>query len=274
MTRLTSKELELLRDEGDWKALWIAAVPWVKFAASSLRTDEREDLIQDGLLSVGANIKSWNPALGRFSTFVCSVARNAMLTHIERKDRKAAATRELDVEQPDNQEWSPLPQATYSDTAHTPAGFGDPTVELSRQFASDAAETLLTELNASESLLLRENLGLPILDDPAEAMQIKEIAASRGVPRQTMNRDILELQRFLSARQAQRYTSTHMNIYPPEGREPLPPIISADRRHPGFWSGLASAMGDTDAWRESVGSVWNDWSWKPLDQDIMNGAKP
>lgn len=281
MTRLTSKELELLRDEGDWKRLWAAAVPWVRFAASSLRTDEREDLIQDGLLEVGRQLKNWDPTRGRFSTFICNVARTSMLKHIMRKNRRKAPILDMnnwdEMNSDHDTEFGVLP--SYRDTAHTPEGFDDPVVELARQFSQETAEILLAELNAADSFLLREAFGLPILDDPGETKSIKDLAASRGVLRKTFVTRITAAKNRSSAPRLPGYVgnmmTAHEATYPPEGRKSWCTNLQASKNHVGFWVGsIASAMGDTDAWRESVGAVWKDWSWKPTDQDIINGAKP
>lgn len=278
MTRLTSQELEALRTSANWKALWAAAIPWVNFAASSLRTDQREDLIQDGLMKVGKDIKSWDPTLGRFSTFVCTVARRAMLTHIGRKNRIGDPEREfhdVDASGHDDSGNATL-MPTYGDTGHTPEGFGDPATEIAREFSRDAAETLLTELNASDSLLLREYLGLPTFDDPAEVMPVKDIATSRGDLRSTVSVRLMRLQETMrNAQRDREYRGSSTSIYPPPGKQPWCTNLQASKNHVGFWTGgVASAMGDTDAWRESVGSVWKNWSWKPTDLDISRGAKP
>lgn len=281
MTRLTSVQLEKLREEGDWKALWAASVMLVKYTARLLRTDEREDLIQDGLLEVGRQIKNWEPARGKFSTFICNVARTSMLKHIARKNkRNEPALAFLGDDQVIRGEDNALqPQPTYRDTAHTPAGFDDPITELARQFSQEAAETLLAELNASDSLILREYFGLPILDDPAESRLVKDIAASRGLPQQTFSSRVSIAQKRLGESLRAGYTFNNMTpheaTYPPEGRKSWCTNLQASKNHVGFWVGsIASAMGDTDAWRESVGSVFNDWSWKPTDEDIRKGAKP
>lgn len=279
MTRLTSQELEALRDSENWKALWAAAVPWVKFAASSLRTDEREDLVQDGLLKVGKALKAWNPALGRFSTFVCHVSRQAMLTHIDRKHRVATpelAFHDADVLTTGDEHKLPL-APTYGDTWHIPEGFADPATEVARGYLREAAETLLTELNASDSLLLREYLGLPIFDDPAEVMPVKEIAASRGDYGSATRVRISRLQESMRNTQRDReYTDNSTSIYPPEGKQSWCTNLQKRRDRASFWAdmGVQAAMGDIDAWRESAGAVWKDWSWKPRDLDISNGAKP
>lgn len=282
MTRLTSKELELLRDEGDWKALWATSVMLVKYTARLLRTDEREDLIQDGLLEVGRQIKNWEPARGKFSTFICNVARTSMLKHIARKNKRNEPVVSLHNETDFSDAHgigSPVPAPTYRDTGHTPAGFDDPITELARQFSQEAAETLLAELNASDSLILREYFGLPILDDPAESRLVKDIAASRGLPQQTFSSRVSIAQKRLGESLRAGYTFNNMTpheaTYPPEGRKSWCTNLQANRNHVGFWVGsIASAMGDTDAWRESTGAVYNDWSWKPTDEDIRKGAKP
>jgi DNA-directed RNA polymerase specialized sigma24 family protein len=275
MARLTIEQLKALRAEGNWKELWTQAIPWVRFTASMLRTDEMEDLIQDGLIAVGKEIKNWDPDRGHLSTFVKTVSRNAMLWHITRKDRRRDASLELH-DDGDVLEDGVLRRAgpTYSDTVHTPEGFGDPATEIGRLFSRSAAETLLQQLDAYDSLVLREHFGLPVLEQEGnQDATSSALAKAQGLPVRTYGWRKDRAQRNLAEVQERFYINNTMSIYPPEDRQPHRTHIPADERHPGFWNGMAEAMGDVDAWRESTGTVWNDWSWKPTEADIENGAK-
>lgn len=277
MARLTTEQLKALQDLEDWQSLWVAAIPWVKFAAMSLRTGDREDLIQDGLLEAGRQLKNWDSTRGQFSTFINNVARNAMLKHIKRKDRRHEVTRAifegLSKDSVDCETTVVYPDPTYRDTPHTPEGFGDPAEEIGRAHVRAAAERLLQELDAGKSLMLREYFGLPVLDSHDDAQTASEMGAARGVPRQTMEYRIRTAQKHFGEAMKAGYMPSTVSIYP-QGQESRRTTITADERWPGFWNiGLASAMGDVDVWRESVGTVWNDWSWKPTAADIARGAK-
>lgn len=277
MTRLTNQQLEALKEEQNWKALWTAAIPWVHFAAGSLHTDDKEDLIQDGLLHVGAQIRKWEPKAGRFSTFVVNVARNVMLVSLKRRDLRRNSMTQMPEEDPSAEDHRTVTPPTYEATDHTPEGFGDPAKELSREFSHEAAETLLTELNAGDSLRLREYLGLATIDAAEDPVPVGKMAVRHNIPQQAMSRELIEIHETLKAklreRQREQYMKNSNWLYPPKGRIPWRTNIPADR-FPGFWSGMAGVIGDADAWRESTGSVWKDWSWKPTDFDILNGAKP
>jgi RNA polymerase sigma factor (sigma-70 family) len=274
MARLTIDELKALKNAQDWNALWTAAIPWVKFAASSIRTNEREDMIQVGLLKVGAALPRWNPDAGHFSTFVHKVARGAMLNFVRDKETREGHTRVMNDEDSHHEEESAAPaQLTYADTNHTPMGFGEPAREISRETAPEAVEYILAEVDDVMSLVLREQMGMAVLDDQDDAMMVKDLAAARGLPATTLNTRLNAVRKKLVAKLESGYMGITQSIYPPAGRRPWVSHQPADRRHPGFWGDLASVMGDTDAWRESVGTVRPDWSWKPTDLDIQNGAR-
>lgn len=275
MARLTSAELESLRDKEDWKNLWLAAFPWVKFVATSIRTEHREDMLQTALLTVGSAIPKWDPTRANFWTYVQRVARRRMLNYV--RDMAIAETRvqQLDEFSHDENEptFSERPHPTYAATSHTPEGFRSAEEELSRHFAADSVEIFLAELPSLLSLMVREVFGLPVLESHDDERQITDVAAERGIPRPTLGHQIERARKTMSANQRAVYVTSTTPLYPPEGRQSQRTHRPADR-YPGFWNmGVASAMGDIDAWRESAGTVWGDWAWKPTDADILRGAK-
>lgn len=276
MARLTSAEYEALRDKEDWKSLWVAAIPWVKFAATSIRTDHREDLIQTALLHMGTVVSEWDPAKAAFPTFAQRVAKNRMIDFLRRKevmDERYPQLQEDDEATDDLGTHAMRPQLTYSDTGHVPEGYGDANAELERQHASDSVERFLAQLPNLLSLLIRESFGLPVLELHEDPKMLKDIASDRGIPRPTLGHQLDRAKKIMSANQRTAYVTPTTSLYPPEGRQSQRTHRPADR-HPGFWNmGVASAMGDTDAWRESAGTVWSDWAWKPTDADILRGAK-
>jgi DNA-directed RNA polymerase specialized sigma24 family protein len=270
MARLTSDELKALREKEDWQALWAYAVSWVKYVATTIKTNEREDMIQDALLVVGKAVPKWDPAKSQFPTYVRRVAKNAMLNHVYSKTYRAERTAALDVEDLDTDSGPMAGMGfTYGDTNYTPQGFGDPVSEIGREFAAESVEHFFKELDNLMALALREIFGLPVLDEQEEERYTLEVARANGLTRDAIAHRMEKLQEAARKTQSQRYTSKTQ----PEGKAAHRTHLEANR-HPGFWQGMAGAMGDTDAWRESVGTVWKDWSWKPTDEDIMRGAKP
>jgi hypothetical protein len=141
MARLTSDELKALREKEDWQALWAYAVSWVKYVATTIKTNEREDMIQDALLVVGKAVPKWDPAKSQFPTYVRRVAKNAMLNHVYSKTYRAERTAALDVEDLDTDSGPMAGMGfTYGDTNYTPQGFGDPVSEIGREFAAESVE--------------------------------------------------------------------------------------------------------------------------------------
>lgn len=258
MTRLTTEELQALHDAKDWKALWVAAIPYVHMAATSFRTADKEDLIQHGLLAVGPEIRNWDPARSPFQAHIYARSKYAMSRRLKREARAANAAAELEQDA-EQDAASPL-GVTYDDSGHVPHGYGDPVAELARMGAPEAADRLLRRLPPEVALWLRELWGLPVLDEEAEPTDTRRIGAARGIPKETMRRRLREAEEFLGREQE-------------AGQYPL----TADRpvaSESGFWNiGMASVMGDTGAWRESTGSVWKDWAYRPTADDIERGAR-
>jgi RNA polymerase sigma factor (sigma-70 family) len=273
MARLTTDELRALREQQDWKGLWFAAILWVKYAAAEVRGEDREDMIQAALLKVGRAIPKWNPNDSEFSTFINTVARNEMLEFQRKKrfrdEHARVLDNEADVEGTDGSVYG-APQATYQDMSHVPAGFASPAEELARLFAVDTAEWFLGQVDNLTSIAMRELFGLPVLEEPGTETTITKMAAARGVRQQRMSERLAAAQKFIGEQLEQQYMGNTESIYPPEGRVPW---VTHRPAPSSFWSGLTSVMGDTDAWRDSTGSVWGDWSWKPTDADILRGAK-
>lgn len=276
MARLTCAEYQALRDKEDWAALWVAAIPWVKFAASSIRTDHKEDMIQSVLLDVGGAVPKWDPAKGNFPTYIRRVATRRMLNFV--RDRALADGRQRPLHDFIDDDDEPSahqerPQPTYADAGYAPEGFRSAEDELSREHAAESVEIFLAQLPVLLSLMVREAFGLPVLESHDDEMQVKDIAAERGIPRQTLGHQLERARKTMSANHRAVYVKVTAPLYPPEGKVSWRTHLPASRI-PGFWDmGVASVMGDTDAWRESTGAVHGDWAWKPTDTDVMRGAK-
>ncbi len=267
--RLTHQQLLDYRVSEDWSTLWIESIPWVRLAATSLRTNSVEDLLQEGYLAAGRAVREWNPDLSPFWGHIYAYTRNRMLNYLRAQGRRTGTPLESadsDVEGP---------EATYGDMGHVPQGYGDAAQELARIAAPGAAEALLRRLDPATAMRLRERWGLPAFDsEGGEETSVPEMAHAQGVPRESLRDSLVKAQKSLAREQSRgEYRSTGA-VYAPPGRRPLPAYVPVEDRYPGFWSGLAGAMGDVSAWRESVGTVWNDWSWKPQYSDIRNGCKP
>lgn len=258
MTRLTTEELQALHDAKDWRALWVQAIPYVHMAATSFRTADKEDLIQHGLLAVGPEIRNWDPARSPFQAHIYARSKYAMSRRLKREARAANAAAELEQDA-EQDAASPL-GVTYDDSGHVPQGYGDPVAELARMGAPEAADRLLRRLPPEVALWLRELWGMPAFDGQEEPGNVRAIAARRGIPRTSMNDILRKAKTFL-------VTEQEAGQYP----------FTADRpvaSESGFWNiGMASVMGDTGAWRESTGSVWKDWAYRPTADDILRGAR-
>jgi RNA polymerase sigma factor (sigma-70 family) len=273
MARLTSLELRAMKEKQDWNSLWKAAMPWVRFAATSVRGSDREDMIQEALINVGRAIPRWDPNQGEFSTYVQKIAKNKMLNFQRDKRRRDESSRHFgDGMEESHEDGTPSPLATYCDTGHVPRGFRDPAEELASQHAAETVEQFLSQLDSLTDQVLREMVGMPVLDEHGDEKYIKDLAKSRGIPATTLVSRLEVVRKSFVAKRRTGYVRDTHSIYPPEGREPWVTNLQANKNHAGFWIGQADIV-DTDVWRESTGTVWKDWSWKPTDEDILRGAR-
>lgn len=281
MKRLSHNELAALHASKDWGQLWVQAIPWVKFAVSSFKCESREDATQEVLLHIGEQLSKWDPARGAFSQFILARARYEMLDYLRlSKHRSHSGKQKIQPPTqltflPDDEEDSETAaEPTYEDTGAVPQGFGSIEAELTRLGAAKAAEAFLRRLEPSLALRFRQRWGFPVLDEyPEDETGLPEVAAVSGVPETTLRRKFELAKNKWRERCEPRHTSNKASIYPPKGREPWPQF-QPDANVGSFWDmGTSSAMGDCAVWRESVGSVYSDWSWKPLPSDIENGCK-
>lgn len=282
MKRLSHDDLAFLHYKEDWGALWTQAIPWVKFAVSSFKCDSKEDAIQEVLLHIGEQLPKWDPERGPFSQFILARARFEMLDHIRLSKNRSHSGKQkiqppaqLSLIPEDDEDFVSVFEPTYEDMGAVPEGFGAPETELARLGAPKAAEAFLRRLEPSLALRFRQRWGLPVLDEyPEGETELQDVAAASGLHRNTLRRKFEKAQKEWCADARPQHTSQAASIYPPKGREPWPQYQDVDDFRPGFWNmGISSAMGDIAVWRESVGSIWGDWSWKPTDFDVENGCK-
>lgn len=87
--RLTHEELAQAHDRGDWDTLWKHAIPLTYFAVRRLVETGKvrsefasDDMVQEGLLAAGQAVRTWDPLLGAFSTWVMPRVAGALMNHI------------------------------------------------------------------------------------------------------------------------------------------------------------------------------------------------
>jgi RNA polymerase sigma factor (sigma-70 family) len=85
----TYAELAALRERKEWGMLWVEALPLVKFTIKRMIQSgaldphyAREDLLQEGNLSAGKAIRTWEPLEAAFSTWITSNVRGALLNFL------------------------------------------------------------------------------------------------------------------------------------------------------------------------------------------------
>jgi hypothetical protein len=278
--RKTNAEYVAMLAAQDWGGLWEAAVPWVKFAVSSFATDSREDATQEVLLHIGQMLHKWDPARGPFTQFITARARYEMMDYVRRAAGRSKTGHQkffpsagLTSGGDDAADADHKLHPTYEHAQSVPESFGDPAEELARVGSAAAVEALLARLEPSLALKFRERWGLPILDEEPEETQLKDIAASHSVHRDALRREMDAAQRFLRTSQKATHDTSVTSIYPPQGRDCWPQVLSAAERYPGFWHGRVNAMNDLAVWRDNVSNVWENWSWKPTDLDVFRGCK-
>lgn len=273
--RKTNAEYVAMLTAQDWGGLWEAAVPYVKFAVSSFKTDSREDATQEVLLHVGRLLHKWDPVRGPFTQFVTARARYEMMDYVRRAAGRSKKGQQkfqpaADIERLVDDDEESVLEPTYGDTWGVPEGFGSPEAELARLGSAAAVEALLARLEPSLALKFRERWGLPILDEEPEEAALADIADARGQNRETVRLQIEAGKKYLCAVHRRGHTSERGSIYPPPGMEPWP---QRPRGEPGFFVGRSDIVNDVNLWRDNVSGVWTDWAWKPSDADVLRGCK-
>lgn len=89
--RCSAEELERLRADKNWNALWLQALPLVGFAIKKLLRKGRlqqqyltDDLIQEANLAARKYVQSWDPNKGMFSTWLVNNLYRQLLQQISR----------------------------------------------------------------------------------------------------------------------------------------------------------------------------------------------
>jgi len=184
----SADELAAAHDRGDWNTLWLAARPLVKFTIKNMiRRGEidparwiDEDLLQQGMLSAGLAVRSWNTLEGAFSTWVSTKVRGYL------REFRDNAVRHGFTGQGD-------PPILESLQEEVRAGEGDDEeidetkqdalvypneVFLSQETAAerDTAMRLLSRLGPKDAELMRRLCGIG-----CESQTLREIAMERGV---------------------------------------------------------------------------------------------
>jgi RNA polymerase sigma factor (sigma-70 family) len=200
----TADELAAAHDAQDWNALWLAAIPLVKFTIKRMiqhgEIDPSRwadgDLKQEGLLHAGRAVRSWNTLEGAFSTWVTTQVRGNLLNYTGKDSRGGfggeggapflvSGQEEVWIDnEPDDE-----PDAVKQDML----AYAEDEVFLTPETAVDREIALrfLHLCDATDQLILRLLFGVD-----CEPKTVSQIADLTGVSRSSAHRAIDRLRRL------------------------------------------------------------------------------
>jgi DNA-directed RNA polymerase specialized sigma subunit len=200
----TADELAAAHDAQDWNALWLAAIPLVKFTIKRMiqrgEIDPSRwadgDLKQEGLLAAGRAVRSWNTLEGTFNTWITAKVRAILLEFRDKTVRNGfggggdppflvSAQEELWIDnEPDDE-----PDAVKQDMFTYPEDevFLAPETAVDREIAL----RFLHLCDSTDQLILRLLFGVD-----CEPKTVSQIADLTGVSRSSAHRAIDRLRRL------------------------------------------------------------------------------
>lgn len=174
MKLMNAEELRAAHAAQDWRVLWEQTIYIVKHSVRRLLqagqlAPERasDDLLQEGYMAAGRAVKTWNPDLGMFSTWISHAVRGAMLDHLRREASGMIGGRDaghLTI--------------SFEDALTQDMDGEEPTEEMERLRLAAQVRVALASLEERERELLKRWYGIDCEPEPMEM-----ICAQMGVSR-------------------------------------------------------------------------------------------
>ncbi len=225
-----------------------------EYAIAAVGARDDEDLAQTGRLAAIEAAATWQPDKGALSTWVSAQVKGAILKARDRARTEGVGTGrwgsaehismsdEASISDDDGEAVTHQDAATYHDTDHVPEGFGDPGREIQRQLAAAAVAELLPEIPINDPNLLRVISG---------EMTEDEYALWASVNQSTANRRANKLIALAHEIQKTSYIQS---------------TGTRKAAKPSFWNDVVSTVEGNPVWSQKTGRIWNDWSWKPIEE--------
>lgn len=166
MKLMNAEELRAAHAAQNWRVLWEQTIYIVKHAVTRLLqagqlAPERasDDLLQEGHMAAGKAVKTWNPDLGMFSTWISHAVRGAMLDHLRREASGMIGGRD-----------AKLPTISFEDTMGLDMDGEEPTEEVERVRDAVKVRIALESLEGREKLILERWFGIDCEPEPMEAI--------------------------------------------------------------------------------------------------------
>lgn len=166
MKLMNAEELRAAHAAQNWRVLWEQTIYIVKHAVTRLLqagqlAPERasDDLLQEGYMAAGKAVKTWNPDLGMFSTWISHAVRGAMLNHLKAESTGIIGGRDAGL------------ITTQLADDITPDMEGDePTEEIERLKDAVRVRIALGHLEERERLILERWFGIDCEPEPMDAI--------------------------------------------------------------------------------------------------------
>jgi RNA polymerase sigma factor (sigma-70 family) len=229
MTKLTHDELAAAREQGNWEALWEAAMPLVHMTVRRMKrkgqvADEEadEDLTQECMAQAGAFMRTWDPLICAFSTYIVNNVRRQATRYLAVRSgggigsykqapvvlsiydqRPNAAVEDEDEDDGTfaamlTYQGVAMPGGQYDGEGDAPEGFGDPSEEADRGQSEAAARSAVNSLaNPRERAAVRAVFGFDFQQLSAESY-----AEKLNIERRTVDRWVASAKKKMSKKLA------------------------------------------------------------------------
>lgn len=228
MKKLTHAELAAAQERGDWQLLWQQAMPLVKLTVGRmLKSKERDedvadDMIQQGMLIAGEEMRAWKPLECTFSTWVTrqvewrlghaqaernnggvgSRAQNPIILSLGDERPDARTDGDTDDNEDDGTFEAALtysgvvkPGGQHDGDGYVPAGFGDPSDEADVG-AEARVRAVLQHLSERNQHMLCSIYGI----GGGRPQTVAEYAAAHDMPLRTLERRLAETKLLLAVK--------------------------------------------------------------------------
>lgn len=230
--RLTHAELAGAQERGDWTLLWRQAMPLVKLVIKRMRrdgvavadsADDSDELLQQGMLIAGEQMRTWKPLECSFSTHITktvrwylghalaeasnagigSRAQNPVILSLG-DDRPGAGSADEDDEEGDDGSFEAaltyegvvMPGGQHDGAGHVPEGLREPSDEADKTYLKNAVRAALQHLTEEEQDLVCAVFGL----SGGKEQSLRDYAKAREIPLRTVERRLANAKAILAVR--------------------------------------------------------------------------
>lgn len=215
MKQATHEELVAAKDREDWDFLWRAAIPLVKFTIKKMMRHgevephgSTEDVLQEGMLTAGAAIRSWSTYDAAFSTWISVKVRGALINYLNQQNNAGVGSRRVasgitSVSLHESRFSNEIDEGYGDELPSTSARIERLSYELDSVFpepdSAATAEQIRAAVYAVEDLLLRDVL-IRTYGFEGESASERDLAERYGVSKMMTHRWVVAAKKAVALR--------------------------------------------------------------------------